>query len=270
VPIVNAAGNVQTIGPGSDPLLAPPLYGRWHAARATANAAVDEVWFDLLNADPRHRLIAALGTRVVQEHQEALMASAWEQAADLQHANQRLRQLQLGLAVNTSLHVRHFGRMGADALMRVSGPAIARVRPGAESNATALTLLGDLTGSALPPNVMSAAMRRLVRPRGPISRRFTQMTGGGAAFFLTRMNNGDSGFISPRPSDVLTFQQVRQHLSPPDVVRPYREVTADLIAAQPPRTFFVRAEDQPFRCSFPTPLRTRPTPHCSAPLRATI
>ena len=169
--------------PGSDPLLAPPLYGRWHAARATASAGVDTVWFDLLNADPRHRVIAALGTRVVQEHQEALMASAWEQAADLQRANQRLRQLQLGLVVNASLHARHFGRMGADALMRVSGPAIARVRPAADSNATALTLLGDLTGTALPPNVMSAGMRRLVRPRGPISRRFAQMAGGNAALF---------------------------------------------------------------------------------------
>ena len=172
LPIVNAAGNVQTSSPGHDPLLAPPLYGRWHAARATASAGVDTIWFDLLNADPRHRVIAALGTRVVQEHQEALMASAWEQAADLQRANQRLRQLQLGLAVNASLHARHFGRMGVDALMRVSGPAITRVRPAADENTAARTLLGDLSGTALPPKVMSAAMRRLVRPRGPISRRF--------------------------------------------------------------------------------------------------
>src|SRR5262245_59556639 len=215
LPIVNAAGNVQTSSPGTDPLLAPPLYGRWHAARATASAGVDTVWFDLLNADPRHRVIAALGTRVVQEHQEALMASAWEQAVDLQRANQRLRQLQLGLAVNVSLHARHFSRMSADALMRVSGPAIARVRPGADANSTALTLLGDLTGTALPPSVMSAGMRRIVRPRGPMGRRFAQMSGGNAALFLSRLNSGGSGFISPRPSDVLTFGQIRQHLSSP-------------------------------------------------------
>jgi len=246
LPIVNAAGNVQLSAPGSDPLLAPPLYGRWHAARPTVNAGVNTVWFDLLNADPRHRVIAALGTRVVQEHQEALMASAWEQAVDLQRANQRLRQLQLGLAVNSSLYARHFGRMGVDALLRVSGPAIARVRPGAETNSTALTLLGDLTGTALPPSVMSAGMRRIMRPRGPMGRRFAQMSGGNAALFLSRMNSGGSGFISPRPSDVLTFEQIRQHLSSPDMVRPYREVTGEFIATFPPRfPFFVRPEGQP-------------------------
>ena len=56
-------------------------------------------WLDELNLDPRWRSVAAFGTRVVQEHQEALMASAWEQAGELQRANQRMRQLQLSMAV---------------------------------------------------------------------------------------------------------------------------------------------------------------------------
>lgn len=246
LPIVNAAGIVQTSAPGSDPLLAPPLYGRWHAARATINAGIANVWFDLLNADPRHRVIAALGTRVVQEHQEALMASAWEQAHQLQRANQRLRQLQLGLVVNASLHARHFGRMKVDALMRVCGPAIARVRPGAEGNPAARTLLGSLTGTALPPKTMSAGLRRLVRPRGPISRRFAQMAGGNAALFLSRINSGGSDFISPRPSDVLTFEQLRTHLGNPNSMRRYGDVTGPFVATHPPRfLFFVKAEGQP-------------------------
>ena len=74
--------STQAIDPGADPLLAPPLYGRWHAARATVTPR-RRAWLDELNLDPRHRSVAALGTRVIQEHQEALMASAWEQAADL-------------------------------------------------------------------------------------------------------------------------------------------------------------------------------------------
>ena len=257
LPIVNAAGTVQTSPKGTDPLLAPPLYGRWHAARATANA-VDSVWFDLINNDPRHRVIAALGTRVVQEHQEALMASAWEQAANLQEANQKLRQLQLGLVVNTSLHARHFGRMKPEALMRVSSPAIARVRPGVAidpavrgqpgtvGNPNARSLLGDLAGTALPPKAMSAGMRRLVRPRGPVGRRFRQIAGANAALFLAKVNDADSGFISPRPSDVLTFEQIRLHLSNPAAVSRYGEVTAARIAShQPTFKFFVRPEGQP-------------------------
>ena len=86
--IVNAPGLAAEANPADDPLLAPPLYGRWHAARKVV-ARDNASWFDELNLDPRHRAVAAFGTRVVQEHQEALMAAAWEQAGDLQRANQR-------------------------------------------------------------------------------------------------------------------------------------------------------------------------------------
>ncbi len=58
--------------------------------------------------------MAAFGTRVVQEHQEALMASAWEQARELQQANQRMRQLQLSLVVGMRLHARHFAPLSTD------------------------------------------------------------------------------------------------------------------------------------------------------------
>ena len=90
--IVNAPGsNRAAIDPADDPLLAPPLYGRWHAARRNRRTRLGMMRLDELNLDPRHRAAAAFGTRVVQEHQEALMAAAWEQAGDLQRANQRLR-----------------------------------------------------------------------------------------------------------------------------------------------------------------------------------
>ena len=123
--IVNQPGLNQVIAPTADPLLAPPLYGRWHAGRATVTPGAAN-WFDELNLDPRWRTAAALGTQVVQEHQEALMASAWEQAAEIQPVNQRLRQLQLSMAVGESLHARHLIGLtrGDDAALRV-----ARVQP---------------------------------------------------------------------------------------------------------------------------------------------
>ncbi len=55
------------------------------------------------------------------------MASAWEQAAEIQPVNQRMRQLQLSMAVGESLHARHSRRRldrGDDAAHRV-----ARVQP---------------------------------------------------------------------------------------------------------------------------------------------
>src|SRR5262245_45848875 len=49
--IVNLPGIAQAIDPKSDPLLAPPLYGRWHAARQTVTPGATP-WFDELNLDP--------------------------------------------------------------------------------------------------------------------------------------------------------------------------------------------------------------------------
>ena len=247
-PIVNASGNEQVSPPGSDPLLAPPLYGRWHAARETARPGVTDNWFDLLNMDPRYRAVAAFGTRIVQEHQEALMASAWEQAGDLQRANQRLRQLQLGLFVGASLHARHFSRMSEDGLMRVSAPAMARVRPGAAGNSAARTLFGQLAGSAVPVKAVSAAMRRIFRPRGPVSRRVAALApaSGGTAQFVTKLNIASASFITPPVPDVVTFNVVRERLTNPAAVRSYQEVIGPFIATIGARMGFrVMPEGQP-------------------------
>src|SRR5262249_41483969 len=67
--IVNLAGNSGILDPSTRPILAPPLYGRWHAAKPMA-ALNGVTWFDTLNLDPRDRAVAAFGTRVVQENQE--------------------------------------------------------------------------------------------------------------------------------------------------------------------------------------------------------
>ena len=53
--IVNKPGLNQVIAPTADPLLAPPLYGRWHAGRAVVTPAAAN-WLDSLNLDPRWRI----------------------------------------------------------------------------------------------------------------------------------------------------------------------------------------------------------------------
>jgi len=177
--ILNQAGRTQTATPGSDPLLAPPLYGRWHAARNLVNVG-GSVWFDELNLDPRWRSAAALGTRVVQQHQEALMASAWEQAAEAQVANQRLRQLQLSMAIGDSLHRRHLKSIAERAtaqggneemLLRFAAPAFSRLRFAAPGIPAGSTVAAQVVASRLPIPATSSAMRRVGRHRGPYSRR---------------------------------------------------------------------------------------------------
>ena len=116
---------------GTDPLLAPPIYGCWQAARHTVNMTpappASLTWLDELNLDPRHRAVAALGTAVVQAQQEQLMASAWEQLGEIERINQMRRQAQLGRAVNGVYHTRHFSRFSEETLLKVVAPAQSRV-----------------------------------------------------------------------------------------------------------------------------------------------
>src|SRR5204862_3190428 len=77
-PVLNAPAQVTL---EQDPLLAPPLYGSSQATLSKLEPVFVTRWFEHMNLSPEYRAIARLGTRVVQEPQEALMASAWEQAA---------------------------------------------------------------------------------------------------------------------------------------------------------------------------------------------
>src|SRR5262245_25156098 len=168
-PIVNRPGLDQVAAPSADPLLAPTLYGRWHAGRTSVMPGAPN-WFDELNLDPRWRVAAALGTQVVQEHQEALMASAWEQAADIQQVNQRMRQLQLSMAVGERLHARHLSALSEEMTLRIAAPAFNRLRM-PSGQLLGRTLTAEMMRSSLPVPAVRAAMRRIARQRGPITRR---------------------------------------------------------------------------------------------------
>jgi hypothetical protein len=264
--IVNAPGEALIIDPESDPLLGPPLYGQWHAARSTVTRTA-AAWFDELNLDPRHRSVAAFGTRVVQEHQESLMASAWEQAGDLQRANQRMRQLQLSLAAGTSLYARHFKNLSDDAMLRVSAPALARLRSVGPMGDTG-TLAGAIASKALPLMAASTAMRRIGRERGPITRRIAAqgLVRAATPSWIMALNSGIAfNFLTPVLPDMATFGVVRERIAQPAVLSQFREVTAETVGAAPQRPHFrIAPEGQPVfhpgRYQ-PVPLQDNPTSH---------
>jgi hypothetical protein len=264
--IINAPGEALIVDPDSDPLLAPPLYGQWHAARSTVTREAAP-WFDELNLDPRHRSVAAFGTRVVQEHQEALMASAWEQAGDLQRANQRMRQLQLSLAANTSLHERHFKNMRDDAMLRVSAPALARFRAAGAMGDTG-TLAGAVAARALPIQAASTAMRRIARERGPITRRIAAqgLARSATPNWMNALNSTLAfTFITPVLPDMATFGVVRERVPQPASLSHFREVTAEALDATQTGSrphFRVTPEGQPVfhpGLARPVPLVDNPT-----------
>ena len=58
-----------------DPKITPPIYGRWHHGIDAIEAGTTP-WIRELNEEPTFRIAGAIGTRVVQQQQESLMAAA--------------------------------------------------------------------------------------------------------------------------------------------------------------------------------------------------
>lgn len=150
--------------------LAPPCYGALHARYAGALvAAAAPRWLGQLNLDPRYRVMAALGTRIVQQHQEALVAAAWEQTAAMREANRLLRQAQLARAVGEvyDARLRTLATTSPGRLLQLTLPVHGLVRAGAGK----ATVAAVLARSAPLRSALSLAFRRVARPGGPLSRR---------------------------------------------------------------------------------------------------
>ncbi len=255
--ILNTANSHSTAA-DAEPVLGPPIYGRWIANRHEVGTLPTGNWLDESNLDPRERVVAALGTRVIQEQQEDLMADAWEQAGEMARVNQRLRQMQLSLAITRSLHLRHVQRMiDDDTLWRFAAPAQSRLlMPGV----TGVTMRSMLASSSTPHVVTSAAMRRLSRPRGAISRRAavavraagiqapaTSDTVGVASMFrLYDAQRWVMMFTLPQTRGMVTFDAVTKRLPAQFAGMTYARATDAAVASMPGRpAFVVTAEPAP-------------------------
>ena len=157
--------------PAAEALLAPPRYGATQAGQGALDPAQHDRWYEQLNLEAPARATAQFGSRLVQEQQEALVASAWEQAAELRSVNTVLRHAQFGMAMGTSLHQRHLSRMSPDAGLQVLAPAWAQLMLTTEANRPDTGLVAMLRASQVPAAAFGTTMRRLARPRGAIARR---------------------------------------------------------------------------------------------------
>jgi hypothetical protein len=170
---------------GGDPVVAPPLYGTWHAQRARLEPGEQPPWFETLNADPRLRVPAALGALVVQEQQSDLMASAWEQVDGIREANAQLRSAQLARAIGQRLHVRFVQSASTDRVLQLVAPVHGHTR----ADGTTKTVESLVRRSPPRPALFSPALRRLWRARGPLGRR-QERPDRTEAPVVTRVNDG--------------------------------------------------------------------------------
>jgi hypothetical protein len=171
--ILNAPANALTAPAAQDPIVAPPIYGSTYPPKERVEvAATPRHWVNDLNLDPRDRIAASLGVRIVQEDQEPLMASAWQQVDAIEKENEKRRRKQLAVTTRQSTWVRHVRPIEDDGLLQVTGLSLAKVAVSVQDGQTSIqrTVAWQLNGSQAP-GFESATLRRVARPRGPINRR---------------------------------------------------------------------------------------------------
>jgi hypothetical protein len=192
----------------TDPLVAPPIYGGRHANQTglPPDGAAPN-WLRDLNLDPRYRVVAALGTAVVQANQEELMAAAWEQLGDIERVNQLLRQAQLLRAANEAVHRNRLKQLPDGAALQVTRALHARFR-----GATTATLLVAMTANGASGSV-SPAFRRIVRPRGPVVRRALPPALRTVRPVVQALATGEiAAFPAPPNNHVVTVESVEARL----------------------------------------------------------
>jgi hypothetical protein len=204
-----------------DPVITPPLYGTWHAM--TKRLLVDRDGSDLpnranwvheLNLDPRFRVAAGLGTRVVQDQQENYMNAAWEQIGRVLDANRRIRLGHLALAASTMWYERQLAPLAAtnrQKALTVFAPLNKRlVLDGA-------TIHQQLLDSPLQPAITSPALRRITRPRARLMQRLPFSSTRPATSLLDRVNEGAVSVAPPRaaPPGAQKIQDVAKAVGTP-------------------------------------------------------
>jgi hypothetical protein len=188
-----------------DPIIAPPIYGRWHAAVQSVDRTAAG-WVNELNLDPRNRSGSGMGTQVVQKEPTQLMAAAWEQVDGIRKANQMLYQAQLARAALQQVYRHQLQPAATETLVAVTAPLHARLM------ASPVTIRANVRASRVPERMLSAAFRRVTRPR-----RRRGASPHARPALLTRINSGELAFLPPpkAPNGLVSIEQVSDQVAPP-------------------------------------------------------
>jgi hypothetical protein len=215
--------------PGVDEtVLRPPIYGDFQAGADGELPGAPRAWLRDLNLDPAWRVAAGLGALVVQRLQEQFVASAWDQAGELERANAMLRQAQLARTTTSAVRDKHLNGqeaaqndqlndLAAAATLRLTAPLHGRVRLTAAGlpPASRRTLRGSVRESIFPESAISPPFRRLLRPAGPLGRRVWGQPEQ-ATSALAHDLAGGAVRVPVRPArGGADFDEVGEHAAPP-------------------------------------------------------
>lgn len=219
--LVNLPEQYERLG-DPDPVIAPPLYGQWHAMQRRVLTSADgspllpaENWLHRLNLDPRFRAAAGFGTRVIQDQQETLMDAAWGQIGDVLEAQRRVRFGQFGLATSAIWYDRHLLpalAVSQQKMLLLVAPLNKRVLSGG------VTVHHAYAGSPLQPPMTSAVLRRIVRPRARLMRSLPFTPAVPPDRLLARVNAGEVSATPPKvtPPGLVTPDEIAEAVGPTD------------------------------------------------------
>ena len=219
--LINLPDVYQAAG-DPDPIITPPLYGTWHALTKRVLDERDGTpitpankWIHRLNLDPRFRAAAGIGTRVIQDQQEKFMDAAWEQIGKVLEAQRRVRLGQFGWLVTEMWYDRHIAPtvgVSRQQTLLLMAPLNKRI----VSNGA--TVHFAMSESFVEPAMTSAALRRMVRPRGRLIRSLPFDASRTPAQLIDRVNAGEVSAAPPKvaPPGVLTADQAAGLVVPAD------------------------------------------------------
>lgn len=206
-----------------DPLITPPIYGQWHALtkRLLVNpdgtpVSKTDNWVHELNLDPRFRVPAGFGTKVVQDNQELYMDAAWNQIGRVLEGNRRIRWGQLSEIVSASWHDRIFQVLAEkqpERMLLIAAPVQKRVMN------QGFTMYHTLQNSIVPAAALSAPLRRAIRPGGRLVRSLPFSAQVRPGNLVARLNAGQVVVALPKTVSpaVLTLAQAVQAVTPKNI-----------------------------------------------------
>lgn len=213
-PVIDAPAEARTAGE-PDPLVAPPIYGCWHAQveRVSTSGAG---WVRDVNLDPRHRAAAGLGARVIRARQEEYMRVAWQQVGEVLTVNHKIRRAQLAIKAGATAYTRTLATLPAERATILMAPTFGKVL------GSPTTLRALVNGSRVPRAAVSPALRKQLRPRGALARRLlpARERMAGAAKVLAAISAGEISAAPPRaPAGGATVEGTTTAIAPPAIVR---------------------------------------------------
>ncbi|MEZ0539920.1 hypothetical protein [Fibrella arboris] len=202
--LINLPETLVTTGK-TESVITVPFYGARHILEkqiTITNVPEQDSWLTELNRDPRNRTAAGFGTKVVQTNQETYMRKAWEQVKQVNELNQRIRLVQLAMQAGQRLFVKHFATLSPAKALGITQLMHTKIT---NSPTTIRYAIGQ---SQLPLAALSGAFRRIIRPGGPLMRRWNGTVG--PAELVEGLNSGTltTAPPAPQPADTTSYTAV--------------------------------------------------------------